>query len=84
MHALFEPKGIAEGTAAVACLHDSIFLLHVCSALFEPGGSLHGKASEKGLLQLLFDVRFLWDALSGGRPLGDPQPEPPSNQPPTR
>lgn len=53
--------------------------------VFELGGALHGKASEKGLLQLLFDVRFLWDALSGGRPLGDPQPDPvPSAQTPAR
>lgn len=46
-----------------------------CSALLQAGGQLDGRASEKGLLQLLFDVRYLSDALSGGRPLGDPQPD---------
>ena len=55
-----------------------------CSAVFEAGGRLDSKASEKGLLQLLFDVRFLWDALSGGRPLEDPQADPPALQPRTR
>lgn len=30
---------------------------------------LAGKVSEKGVLQLLFDVRFLLDLLSGGRPI---------------
>lgn len=54
--------------------------LHVCSAVFEAGGRLDGKASEKGLLQLLFDVRLLWDALLGGRALGDPQPDPGPSQ----
>ena len=58
--------------------------LLVCSAVFEAGGRLDGKASEKGLLQLLFDVRFLWDALSGGRALGDPQPDPNPPQPSAR
>lgn len=58
--------------------------LLVCSAVFEAGGRLDGKASEQGLLQLLFDVRFLWDALSGGRALGDPQPDNSPSQPSTR
>ena len=34
------------------------------------GGQLGGRLSEKGVLQLLFDVRFLTDLLAGGRPVG--------------
>ena len=33
------------------------------------GGALAGKLSEKGVLQVLFDARFLLDLLSGGRPV---------------
>ncbi|PSC70573.1 conserved oligomeric Golgi complex subunit 1 [Micractinium conductrix] len=33
------------------------------------GGVLAGKLSEKGVLQVLFDARFLLDLLSGGRPV---------------
>jgi len=31
---------------------------------------LAGRLTEKGVLQLLFDARFLMDLLSGGRPVG--------------
>ena len=40
-----------------------------------PGGSLDAGLSEKGTLQLLFDVRFLREVLGGGRPLSA-APEP--------
>lgn len=35
-----------------------------------PGQTLEGRLSEKGVLQLLLDVRLLRDVLAGGRPLG--------------
>jgi hypothetical protein len=35
-----------------------------------PGQTLQGRLSEKGVLQLLLDVRLLRDVLAGGRPLG--------------
>ena len=52
-----------------------------CSEVLQSSGSLSGQVSEKGLLQLLFDVRFLSDALAGGRPLND---TPPAHPPPSR
>ncbi|GFR44388.1 hypothetical protein Agub_g5608 [Astrephomene gubernaculifera] len=44
----------------------------VYSQLLQPGtGQLHVRGlSEKGILQLLFDVRFVRDVLLGGRPVG--------------
>ena len=41
------------------------------SALAEGGALAQGPTtpSEKGVLQLLFDLRFLLDLLSGGRPV---------------
>lgn len=33
-------------------------------------GVLAGRLTEKGVLQLLFDARFVMDPLSGGRPVG--------------
>ena len=55
--------------------------LLICSEVLQSSGSLAGAVSEKGLLQLLFDVRFLSDALVGGRPLND---TPPAHPPPLR
>ncbi len=46
-----------------------VFIL--CSEVLQSSSSLSGSISEKGLLQLLFDVRFLSDALAGGKPLND-------------
>lgn len=50
-----------------------------CSEVLQSSSSLSSRLSEKGLLQLLFDVRFLSDALAGGKPLNDtPGPTQPS------
>ena len=38
-----------------------------CSEVLQGSRSLGSNISEKGLLQLLFDVRFLSDALAGGK-----------------
>ena len=43
----------------------------VRSEVLQTSGRLSGSILEKGLLQLLFDVRFLSDALAGGKPLND-------------
>ncbi len=41
------------------------------SQLLQPGGALSARGvSEKGVLQLLMDVRFIRDVLVGGRPVG--------------
>ena len=42
-----------------------------CSEVLQSSSSLSSSLSEKGLLQLLFDVRFLSDALAGGKPLNE-------------
>ena len=42
-----------------------------CRASLEPGTALEQRISEKGVLQLLFDIRFLRDVLAGGKPPAD-------------
>ena len=42
-----------------------------CRASLEPGTALEQRITEKGVLQLLFDIRFLRDMLAGGRPPAD-------------
>lgn len=42
---------------------------HLCRAMLDPESQLSSKITEKGILQLLFDLRFLQDVLSGGRPV---------------
>ncbi|KAL3140348.1 hypothetical protein ABBQ38_004612 [Trebouxia sp. C0009 RCD-2024] len=75
--------GHTTGAVAVQLLEWELgnAVLEAFSEVLQSSGSLSGKVSEKGLLQLLFDVRFLSDALAGGRPLNDTPPPPP---PPSR
>ena len=40
-------------------------------AALEPGTALEQRLTEKGVLQLLFDIRFLRDVLAGGKPPAD-------------
>lgn len=51
-----------EGSQAAAADEDAGSAAAGC-------GTLGSKLSEKGVLQLLFDVRFLMDLLSGSRPV---------------
>ena len=47
-------------------------MCHTCREALQLGSPLDRAATEKGVLQLLFDARFLANALAGGRP---PAPE---------
>ncbi|KAL0023565.1 hypothetical protein WJX77_002562 [Trebouxia sp. C0004] len=69
------------GAAAVQLLQWELgnAVLQALSEVLQSSSSLSSSLSEKGLLQLLFDVRFLSDALAGGKPMNDaPGPIQPS------
>ena len=59
------------GAPALALLEWQLMgaILQDFNPRLRPGGTLGSRISEKGALQLLFDVRFLRDVLAGGRPL---------------
>lgn len=50
--------------SAVQAICDKCF----CRTALKAGSQLDSKLSEKGVLQLLFDLRFLRDLLSSGKP----------------
>ncbi|KAK9806237.1 hypothetical protein WJX72_006789 [[Myrmecia] bisecta] len=62
--------GHQVGVAAVEALEWELggAALQAVRTLLKTGSVLDRKVSEKGVLQLLFDLRFLQDALAGGRP----------------
>lgn len=63
--------GHVVGTPALELLEWELSgaALAALQAALAPDTAVGARLSEKGLLQLLFDVRFLRDVLSGGRPL---------------
>ncbi|KAL0025084.1 hypothetical protein WJX79_007064 [Trebouxia sp. C0005] len=65
--------GHTTGAVAVQLLQWELgnAVLQALSEVLQSSSSLSSSLSEKGLLQLLFDVRFLSDALAGGKPLKD-------------
>lgn len=66
--ALAEGPADGGGPAAAAAAADGASGEAGSSAGGPAAGQLAGMLSEKGVLQLLFDVRFLTDLLAGGRP----------------
>ena len=59
------------------CHADMLWAL--CRQVLQAGSATEAGLTEKGLLQLLMDVRFLKEALAGGRPAQRGTPDAPTD-----
>ncbi|KAK9864885.1 hypothetical protein WJX84_005968 [Apatococcus fuscideae] len=74
---------ISQAALRQLCWHLSSSVEHTIRGALAVGSELDRRLSEKGILQLLFDVRFLRESLSGGRPHDSSlPPAPPVTTPP--